>query len=319
MNLSTRSLRVAALAAVSCLTACSKEKPAEVTTSAARSTAQPQGAPARAAERLRDPVVTFKGVGLATPESVLHDPTTDQYLVSNVNGEPLAKDGNGFIARLSPDGNVATLKWIEGNKGGVTLNAPKGMTFRADRLYVTDIDTVRIFDRQSGAPVGEVKVPGATFLNDLVTTSDGRVLVSDTGAETSAVHAIDDKDQLTTIAKSKELGRPNGLLAEGGDVWVVTFGSDELYALDAQGKRTRVQKLPKGSLDGITRPTAGGDLLVSSWDASGVFRGKPGGDFTLVLEGIKAPADIGFDEKRSRLLLPMFENDEVRVYDVARP
>ena len=45
-------------------------------------------------------------VGFATPESVLHDEAADVYLVSNINGEPLEEDGNGFISRLSPDGDV---------------------------------------------------------------------------------------------------------------------------------------------------------------------------------------------------------------------
>ena len=47
-------------------------------------------------------------------------------------------DGNGFISRLRPDGTVLTLKWIDGNKEGVTLNAPKGMALHGDRLYVTE-------------------------------------------------------------------------------------------------------------------------------------------------------------------------------------
>src|SRR5262249_13376468 len=112
------------------------------------------------------PAVTFKGVGLATPESVLYDDTTDTYLVSNINGQPVAADNNGFITQLSPDGAVKTLKWIEAGKNGVKLNAPKGLTFAGDLLYVADLDTVRMFDRKTGEPKGEVKVPGATFLND---------------------------------------------------------------------------------------------------------------------------------------------------------
>ena len=36
--------------------------------------------------------------GLKTPESVCYNPT-DQYLfVSNINGQPTEKDGNGFIS-----------------------------------------------------------------------------------------------------------------------------------------------------------------------------------------------------------------------------
>jgi sugar lactone lactonase YvrE len=328
------SLSVLALAVV--LVACSKDKPSEVTTTAAQPTgttmaggttkpAETARAPATPpAPSMGKPVLTFKD-GLNTPESVLYDQATDEYIVSNIAGDPLAHDGNGYIAKLAPDGKVIEAKWIEGKKKGVTLNAPKGLAIAGDKLYVGDIDTVRIFDEKTGAPAGEVKIPGGTFVNDLAVAHDGRVLVSDSGLRSGkqamepsgsdAVYAIDKDKKLTTIAKGKELGGPNGLLPRADKTWVVGFQSGELYSLDAKGKRADVQKLPNGSLDGIVALPSG-DLLVSSWDASGVFRGKPGGSFEVVLEGVKAPADIGYDTKRGRLLVPLFNDNEIRVYDV---
>lgn len=286
-------------------------------------------ASAEAGAKKGEPVVTYKGVGLATPESVFHDDAKDVYLVSNINGQPLDVDNNGFISRLSPDGKVETLKWIEGGKNKVTLNAPKGLAVMGDNLYVADLDTVRIFDRNSGAPNGEVKIAGATFLNDIAVTSDGHVLVSDSALKASktgfdptgsdAVWSIDKQKKATPLAKSKDLGAPNGLLSlkdkTTDKTWVVTFGSGELYSLDEKGKKADAKKLPKGSLDGIVL-LANGDLLVSSWEASTVYRGKPGGDFTPVIEDVKAPADLGYDLKRGRLLVPLFQSDEVRAYEI---
>jgi DNA-binding beta-propeller fold protein YncE len=295
------------------VTACSKDKPAEVTITAAeppRSTSVSPG-PTPATDARLEPAVVWKGVGLATPESVLYDAAADEYLVSNVEGEPLIADGGGFIARLSPDGKVAKPKWIE------RLDAPKGMAFARDNLYVTDIDKVRIFDRKTGAPKGEVKIPGGTFVNDAVSAADGRVVVSDTGTSgNDAVYAIEKDDKkVTTIARTKDLGGPNGLLlsAASDKVWVAGFKSGELYSVDAKGAKADVQKLPKGALDGLVA-LPNGDFLVSSWDASGIYRGRPGGTFTLVIDGVKAPADIGYDPKRRRVLVPMFKDDEVRAY-----
>lgn len=287
------------------------------------------GASADAGAKKGEPAVTYKGIGLATPESVLHDDAKDVYLVSNINGQPLDVDNNGFISRLSPDGKVETLKWIEGGKNKVTLNAPKGLAVMGDNLYVADLDTVRIFDRNSGAPSGEVKIAGATFLNDIAVTSDGHVLVSDSALKasktgfdptgTDAVWSIDKAKKATPLAKSKDLGAPNGLLSltdkTTDKTWVVTFGSGELYSLDEKGKKSDAKKLPKGSLDGIVL-LGNGDLLVSSWEASTVYRGKPGGDFTAVIEDVKAPADLGYDRKRGRVLVPLFQSDEVRAYDI---
>jgi hypothetical protein len=35
-----------------------------------------------------------------------------------------------------------------------------------------------------------------------------------------------------------------------------------------------------------------------------------------VIHGVKAPADIGFDSKRSRVLVPRFVDNAIEAYDV---
>ncbi len=318
--------------------ACEKtDKPSTTSTSAAEprpttpamapeSKPAAAGATAATAEDPRKPAVVFKDVGLSTPESVIHDADADVYLVSNIEGQPLAKDGKGFISRLSPDGKVLDLKWIESGKKDAKLDAPKGLAIAGDKLYVADLDTVRIFDKTSGAPAGEVKVPGATMLNG-VTVDGTRVLVSDTGmkpgkdgsfeeAGTDAIYSIAEGKTLATVAKSKDLGHPNGLLQGKDKTWVVTFGTGEIYALDAKGKKSDAKKLPKGKLDGIV--TLGDEVVVSSWDAKAIYRGEPGGEFKTVLENVAAPAGIGFDAKRSRVLVPLFNDNEIRAYPMKR-
>jgi len=257
-----------------------------------------------------------KEIGFKNPESVIHDATADVYFVSNVQGKPLEADGHGFIAKVAPEGTGVDLRFIVDGKNGVKLNAPKGMAIAGDALWVADIDTVRIFQRTTGMPQGEVKVPGATFLNDVVVGTDGKVLVSDTGTTgNDAVYAIDPKDKkVSTFAKSKELGGPNGLLASGDKIIVVTFGSGEIYGLDAKGVRSNVQKLPAGQLDGIA--TGQGDFFVSSWETSAVLRGKPGGTWAIAIPDVKSPADILFDRKRSRIVVPMMDEDEMRAYEI---
>ena len=94
------------------------------------------------------PVAQYSG--FAKPESILYDADGDRYLVSNINGSPFDKDNNGFISVLSPDGQVATLKWIEGGKNNVKLDAPKGLAISKGVLYAADLTVVRMFDLASG-------------------------------------------------------------------------------------------------------------------------------------------------------------------------
>ncbi len=258
--------------------------------------------------------------GLQTPESVMYDADNDVYLISNINGDALAADNNGYISRINPDTLQGDFKWIEGGKNGVTLNAPKGSAVIGDTFYVADITTVRKFDRKSGAPKGEVPIPGSTFLNDLGT--DGKSLyLSDSGMKagakrfegtgTDAVWRITN-DKPVKIAGGTDLDRPNGVEVVDGHIWVVSFKGNELYEV-VNGKKTNVATLPAGSLDGLVH-LADGTFLVSSWDSSTVYRGPSSGPFNAVITNVKSPADIGYDVKRKRVMVPHFTESRVTIH-----
>lgn len=267
--------------------------------------------------------VTFKE-GLATPESVFYDAETDTYLVSNINGAPTDKDNNGYIAELSPEGTVVKAKLVAGGENGVTLNAPKGMALVKGVLYVADIDAIRMFDRKTGAPKGEAPVKGATFLNDLSAGPDGKVYFTDSGLSpkfeatgTDALYVLEPgkKPKVKALLQSKDLPHPNGILATKDTLYVNFFGAGEVRAYDLKGKaKGEAMKTPAGGLDGLVM--VGDDFLVSSWDGKAVYRGKAGGAFTAVISDVTAPADIGFDTKRNRVLVPRFQDNLVEAWDL---
>jgi sugar lactone lactonase YvrE len=262
--------------------------------------------------------------GLSTPESVFFDPATDTYLVTNINGAPLAKDNNGFISELSPDGRVLREKLVEGGKRGATLHAPKGVVALDGVLYVVDIDTLRRFDRKTGAPKGEVPLPGATFANDVAVGPTGTLYVTDSGLNakfeptgTDAVWLVTlgKKPSARVLVKGPELHGPNGVLATAGTLYVVSFGKNELHAFDLAGARKGAPvTLPTGGLDGLE--PLGDELLISSWEGKAVYRGTPAGPFTIAVANVEAPADLGVDLKRRRVLIPRFQGNAVEAWDV---
>jgi sugar lactone lactonase YvrE len=260
--------------------------------------------------------------GIATPESVLYDEANDRYLVSNINGTPDVVDNNGYISELSPEGKVVKGKFIAGGVGKVKLDAPKGSGISGGVLYVSDISVVRLFDLKTGAPKQDIPVPGATFLNDIAVAKDGRVFVSDSGMKvgpsgfeptgTDAVYVIE-KGKLKSIAKGKDLGGPNGLLAVANGLLVNTLASDEVYRLDEKGEKHDLTKVPSGGLDGMG--FIENVLLVSSWKGSAIYRGSLGGKFEVAFAGLAGAADFGFDSKRKRVLVPRFLDNAVEIYD----
>lgn len=261
--------------------------------------------------------------GISTPESVLYDAAADRYLVSNINGSPVDADNNGYITEISGDGKVTKAKLIEGGTKA-KLSAPKGMGLVGNVLYVTDIDTVRKFDAKTGAPKGEIPVKDAKFLNDIAVAPDGRVFVSDSSAKPGdkgfeplggdAVYVIDKAGKVKPIAKSTDLKGPNGLLVVSDGLLVNTLLGDELFRLDSEGAIKDVTKLPSGMLDGLQ--PVGDSLLVTSWSGEKIYKGKLGGKFEPVLSGLKGAADISYDSKRNRVIVPRFLDNAVEAYEL---
>jgi sugar lactone lactonase YvrE len=281
-------------------------------------------ASAASAHDERTPIVV-ENVGFATPESVLYDRASDVYLVSNINGGGVAVDNNGFISRLSPNGTVLNLKWIEGGKNGVTLDGPKGSTIANGTLYVADITNLRKFDARTGAPTGSISFPNATFLNDVASDSRGNVYVSDIGFKvdanglapsgTDAIYKVGRRDGVSVLAAGNALlHHPNGLLVlPHGNLQVVSFdpfdGTKEIYVLDGAGARISTTAMPAGNLDGVVRND--GKLIVSSWETSSLYTVSRSGSISVLASNLPSPADIGLDTRRERVLVPLFDDNKV--------
>lgn len=290
----------------------------------------PAAAQAAAAQAAAPGQALFRIVGFRTPRSVLHDLEADVYLVSNVNGDPAAADDddNGFISRVSPDGQVLDLKWIDGaGDDDLLLSAPMGMAITGGKLWVADRNKVHAFDARTGRHDATYKIPQATSLAD-VAVVEGAVLVSDNGSELAGGLFRIGASRRPTPAPyltpdQPGTSHPQGLYAPGdGSLWV-TAGR-ELYRV-VGGRRTAGGPLPSGALDGIVG-LPGGELLVASHDGD-IFRGRPrpGRDGTLevtwttLFADLQTPSDIGYDPRRNRVLIPLVLANAIEIRDVPLP
>ncbi|HEX5420745.1 MAG TPA: SMP-30/gluconolactonase/LRE family protein [Gammaproteobacteria bacterium] len=255
---------------------------------------------------------------LAEPETALWDDQADVYLVSNVNGGFATEDGNGFISRISPDGKVLKARWIDGKNPAVTLNAPKGMIFVGDELWVCDINVVRVFDRKTGAQKGSHTLLNSTLLNYLVEAPDGAVYVTDSGGMNGppgAIYKIMGKKPATVITRGAYLQRPDGIAMarDGSGLLVTTYAAkaNAVYRLSFDGKRSAYAMLPSPQLDGLLR-LPDGSLLVTSWKGQAVYR-LTGTKSEVLVTNVPSPAQIGYDAKRHELLVPSVKQSELLV------
>jgi hypothetical protein len=251
-----------------------------------------------------EPAVLTVG-GFSESEAVRHDPVADVYLVANINGDATERDDDGFISRVSPDGEILELRWIDGAVGAFTLNAPKGMALWEGLLFVADIDVVRAFDRETGAHVEDWPVEGAAFLNDVAVGDDGTVYVTDTGA--NALYRFEGSTPVV-VASGEEFGNPNGVDVDGDRLVVVLWRGGVKQVDPTTGEATELPAPEGEQIDGIVL-LDDGSYVVSSWSQTAVLRVHSDGSITPVLDPVEQAADIGYDEGRNRILVPTFGNE----------
>jgi sugar lactone lactonase YvrE len=268
---------------------------------------------------------------MKTPESVRYDADLDAYFVSNINGNPSQKDGNGFIVRIDAGNTSAVTMLAQGGKNGVTLNAPKGIAIVGDTLWVADIDAMRAFNKRTGAPIATVdlKPMKATFLNDVVAGPDGSIYTTDSGiffdAKGAMTHPghdqifkITGRKATVAIKSDSALKSPNGIAWDGANSrFVLAPFADKVVSAWKDGDST-VTPLATGpgGYDGI-EVLGDGRVLVTSWADSSVHA-ISNGAFRKVIGNVEAPADIGVDTKRNVVAVPRFNAGRVEYFTISR-
>lgn len=267
--------------------------------------------------------------GFENPEAARYDADLDLFFIASMNGDPTARDGNGYISRLHPDGTTDSLRLVTGGANRVTLNAPKGMAIAGDTLWVADIDAVRGFNKRTGAPVATVSLAGqARFLNDLA-VGPGGIYATDTGLEADGKGGFSHPgpDRVFRIAPDRKVTVAFDLPAQTGPngiTWdsaasrflVVCFQSPTIYAwAPGQAKADSVATGP-GMHDGI-EPLGSGRFLVSAW-ADSSLSVLEGGQMTKLAGDLPSIADIALDRKRGRVAAPLLMERRVELIDLPK-
>jgi DNA-binding beta-propeller fold protein YncE len=259
----------------------------------------------------------FEVKGLKTPKSFIVDPTTGNYFISNINGKPAEKDDNGFITKLDRAGKIVNLKFVEGGKDGVTLHAPKGLAIIDDILYVTDIDTVKGFNKETGHSVHHLDLAEVSpvFLNDLTHDAEGNLYVTDVTANMILKIETRNEQKASILVKDSLLGKPNGIVfnPQTGNLIVASRDTGSILEVDLTGQ-IRLLLSSKGlkKLYGIDLDDAG-NIYTSSFSDGRIYKIRS--DFKrvqLFKEGLTTPADISLDRVNQLVLIPSFNGNKAK-------
>ncbi|MEZ5285682.1 MAG: SMP-30/gluconolactonase/LRE family protein [Vicinamibacterales bacterium] len=246
--------------------------------------------------------------GFRFAESISYDAERDLYVAVNAGMPQDVVPNDGYVALVNPDGTAHTLKWIGVNRNGLTLNHPLGSDIANGRLYVVDIETVRWFDMQTGAPMGAVSVPGALRFNDLEVADDGTVYATQTGTQdrsTQRIYKITPGGESSVFVSGAPLNLPNGIAFDpAGNIVVVNIGSDEVLTFSPSGELLKTEHSTHAGNDGLV-VLADGTKYVCSVREGTVARIRPNQAAELIASGIPSAASMTYDSKRHRLVIPM--------------
>ncbi len=246
--------------------------------------------------------------GFDTPESVLYDAARNILYVSSVSGNPMEKDGRGFVSRVSPDGDMETLKWATG------LNAPKGMAISGGTLYVSDIDELVQIDLKTGSVTAKYPAKGAQFLNDVAADTAGYIYVGDSSSENSVIYRLG-KGELEVWLRDPAVRRPNGLHMQADRLLVGNARDGGLNAVDLKSKAVAPIATATTGIDGL-KPLGNGAYLISDW-AGKISLIKPSGKTVLLMDTSESninAADFEYIADRKLLLVPTFFDHRVVAY-----
>jgi hypothetical protein len=281
-------------------------------------------APALSAKELK--VISEKTVtGFGHVESVAYDPKEKVFYTSDFGPElkPPLKDGKGKLTTVSLDGKI--LKDGAIKPDGNVMNKPKGIWIHGNRLWVTDIDAVWVFDLKTKKGK-KLLLPGIGFANDAAVMG-GALYVSDNRndklVKVEPADFLHAKSPKITMVFSGKGVFPNGLWpAAHGKLLMVGFQAKDkpqaIYEM-APGKDPVAISDKIGLLDGLYR-MKNGDLLVTDWVSGSLFQWNKKMGMKKLVTGIKGPADIAVvpNKKGYLVAVPDLVKGEIRLVQLGK-
>ena len=253
--------------------------------------------------------------GLSQPESVIYDKNSNSIYISNINGDPLELNGEGYITKISVDGQIMEKKWITG------LDAPKGLALYNDFLYVSDVNKIWKISISDKKKVFFL-VNDAGFLNDLVAHKNGTIFASDMFK--NRIYTLKN-NEINIWKQSKLLNSPNGLLIEGKYLIIACWGKIKKgFETDIKGglikvnlESRQIKKFfstrPIGNLDGLVFNKNNGYLSTDWVNGKLLTINKKG----IVVSSKKinvGSSDLEILMHKELILVPMMKNNNLTAF-----
>jgi hypothetical protein len=261
---------------------------------------------------------------IVSAESCSYDATRNLIIAVNRGAPQNRFPNDGFVSLINHDGSVHTPLWIGANRNGLILNEPFGSDIHEGILYLADSDggtsegdprtaVIRKFDIETGAPVGEVPVPGAAWLNDIEVANDGTIYGSDTGMGPAGtpqrIFKVTPDGETSVFLEGAPLALPNGVgIDNDGNIVIANMGDDAVLTFSVEGTLLQTEKAAQPGSDGLVI-MSDGTKYVSSVMQGGISKMVPGSEAELIATGIPSAASMCYDAEANQLIVPLNNNN----------
>nr|WP_315197211.1 hypothetical protein [uncultured Flavobacterium sp.] len=266
--------------------------------------------------------------GLSFPESVISDGHFLYVTGMGKTPDPMLKDGDGVIQKLSMDGKI-----MDKNISKTPLNAPKGTAIRNGILYVADLNKIVGISLKTGEKIVEIDFSEfkTRLLNDIAVKDNNNLFVTATDIGKVFIVSLGKKPVITAI-KIPEIKGANGicydkktnrLFVVGFGTFDDTTGSGEIGVISWEKETASYHRITnlKGFFDGVQLINEN-TLVVTNWISTNERKGqllkidvrKGTSEILNTIEPIGGPADIYFDTLSKSLLIPALVDNELLKY-----
>ncbi|MCM8812671.1 MAG: SMP-30/gluconolactonase/LRE family protein [Candidatus Omnitrophica bacterium] len=257
-----------------------------------------------------------KGNPLDAPEAAFWHTESRTWFVSNLGGGiSLARDGFGWLTRYDENGKLLNARWVEG------MDAPTGIAAVGNLLYVADRAGVHEIDVKRAKILRTIEIPNSKFLNDIAAAPNGELFISD--FEANRIYRLNRERKAEVWLDGVELQNPNGLIVEGNNLIIATWGpmtDPSTFAVKHPGTLLKAElatrKLspigkghPIASFDGVV--AIGNHYFATDWPSGRLLRISKKGIVREVLTGFYQLADLGYNPEREVIAMPVMSDSRL--------
>ena len=267
--------------------------------------------------------------GLETPNSFVGDLSGKEYFISNINGEPEARDNNGFITKLNAEGKITNLKFIQGGVAEISLHAPKGLALVGSILYVADLDQLKGFDKTTGKQLLTVSLPPPSrsqiSLTDVTASESGLLYVSDQAGNSIYRITPSDNHRVDLLIYDERLAGPAGLAVhpKTNHLIAVSWNKGKILEITPDGQLSELEA--NGFFTGRFQNLSGvdfdqwGNMYVSDFTKGKIWRMTRDNRFQVIAEYLPAPADISINRTNNLILVPYYYDHAAEMNGLETP